>query len=71
MKEKLVAMAIENIEDLPVLLYGIPAPEKKSNPLLITSICIAAIAIIVGVVVCIKKKIKNKKDDENGKDVKK
>lgn len=70
MKDKLIAMAIDP-NNIIQELYGPPIMPKKSNPLFITSICIGAIAIIVGVVVYIKKKIKKKKDDENGEDIKK
>lgn len=68
MKDKLIAMAI-NPNNMPQLLYGPAVIPKKSNPLLITSICVGAIAIVVGVVVVIKKKLKKKKDDEDGKDI--
>lgn len=70
MKDKLIAMANQNIAEIQIL-YGPPEKSYEKEPLLITSICVAIIAVIIGIVVVIKKKIKNKKDDENGKDVKK
>ena len=71
MKEILIAM--QQASTLAPLLYGVPNDKVviQKNPSLIISICLGAIAILIGIIVVIKKKIKRKKDSQNEEHIEK
>ena len=45
-----------------VCLYGVPEPEPKKQVGLLASIGLATVAVVIGIVVVIKKKFKRKKE---------
>lgn len=58
---------IVDFEQMPISVqpaYGVPRAEEPKT-LAITSICVGVLAVVIGIVVVIKKKLKRKKENKD------